>query len=224
MNRIRECRKKKKLTLKQLSEELAKNDFKISADALGKYERDDREPKLETWIKLADFFNVPVSYLQGVSNYTKQDEPKLDKLRPLMFDENDNPNWEIIEKVSSIEDALYGDDYSKKALENASLIIDALFSKLPEEKAKYEAIIANSKYINGLNNLPEPVGTYNYILSIVSEMFFSAQNGDVVAKDCIKEIENMYFGKYDEHRVKKAHKKFIKSNNDNKNKSTSKRD
>ena len=48
MNRIRECRKKKKLTLKQLSEELAKNNFKISADALGKYERGDREPKLET--------------------------------------------------------------------------------------------------------------------------------------------------------------------------------
>lgn len=68
MNRIRECRKKKKLTLKQLSEELAKNDFKISADALGKYERDDREPKLETWIKLADFFNVSVSYLQGTSD------------------------------------------------------------------------------------------------------------------------------------------------------------
>ena len=38
MNRIRKCRQNKKLTLKQLSEELAKQDFKISADALGKYE------------------------------------------------------------------------------------------------------------------------------------------------------------------------------------------
>ena len=54
------------------------------------------ETQLQEMIKLADFFNVPVSYLQGVSNYTKQDEPKLDKLRPLMFDENDNPNWEIM--------------------------------------------------------------------------------------------------------------------------------
>lgn len=68
MNRIRECRKMKKLTLKQLSEELAKNDFKISPDALGKYERGNREPKLETWLKLANFFDVPVSYIQGVSN------------------------------------------------------------------------------------------------------------------------------------------------------------
>ncbi|WP_411813676.1 helix-turn-helix domain-containing protein, partial [Bifidobacterium longum] len=45
MNRIRECRRNKKLTLKQLSKELAKKKFKISADALGKYERGEREPK-----------------------------------------------------------------------------------------------------------------------------------------------------------------------------------
>lgn len=68
MNRIRKCRQNKKLTLKQLSEELAKNDFKISADALGKYERGKREPKLETWVKLADYFNVPVGYLMGTSD------------------------------------------------------------------------------------------------------------------------------------------------------------
>ena len=67
MNRIRKCRQNKKLTLKQLSEELAKQDFKISADALGKYERGEREPKLETWLKLASFFGVSVSYLQGIS-------------------------------------------------------------------------------------------------------------------------------------------------------------
>lgn len=67
MNRIRKCRQNKKLTLKQLSEELAKQDLKISADALGKYERGEREPKLETWVKLADFFGVSVSYLQGIT-------------------------------------------------------------------------------------------------------------------------------------------------------------
>lgn len=78
MNRIRECRQNKKLTLKQLSEELAKHDFKISADALGKYERSEREPKLETWIKLADFFDVPVPYLQEISSFTKKDQTEID--------------------------------------------------------------------------------------------------------------------------------------------------
>lgn len=65
MNRLKELRKAQGLTLKQLSEELAKQDFKISADALGKYERDEREPKLETWRKLANFFDVTPQYLVG---------------------------------------------------------------------------------------------------------------------------------------------------------------
>lgn len=77
MNRIRECRKMKKLTLKQLSEELAKNDFKISPDALGKYERGNREPKLETWQKLADYFDVTVYYLQGYGLSINQAKNKV---------------------------------------------------------------------------------------------------------------------------------------------------
>ena len=65
MNRLRELRKEKKLTLKEVSSQLEQNNLKISPDALAKYERGDREPKLETWQKLADFFDVPISYLQG---------------------------------------------------------------------------------------------------------------------------------------------------------------
>ncbi len=68
MNRIRNLRKEKKLTLKQLSEELAKQGYKITPDALSKYERGDREPKLDGWAKLADFFGVSIGYLQGVSD------------------------------------------------------------------------------------------------------------------------------------------------------------
>lgn len=68
-NNLRKLRLNKNLTLKQLSEELQnKNILKISSDTLSKYERGDREPKLETWKKLADYFTVPVEYLQGYSN------------------------------------------------------------------------------------------------------------------------------------------------------------
>lgn len=81
MNRIRECRQNKKLTLKQLSEELAKHDFNISADALGKYERGNREPKLETWMKLAEFFDVPISYITGASNEPNKDTGRLQNIR-----------------------------------------------------------------------------------------------------------------------------------------------
>ncbi|RHW53386.1 helix-turn-helix domain-containing protein [Lactobacillus bombicola] len=72
MNRIREERKRKNLTLQETVDELKKQEFiSITSDALSKYERGDREPKLATWQKLADFFEVPVTYLQGISNNKK---------------------------------------------------------------------------------------------------------------------------------------------------------
>lgn len=70
MNRIKKLRKEKGLTLNELSNELLNNvDLKISSNALGKYEREEREPKLETWQKLADYFNVPTPYILGQSDY-----------------------------------------------------------------------------------------------------------------------------------------------------------
>ena len=71
MNKIRELRKEKGLTLKELSNDLKQNGIlEIAPDTLGKYERGDREPKLETWNKLAVFFNVSIPYLQGIDEET----------------------------------------------------------------------------------------------------------------------------------------------------------
>lgn len=65
MNRLKELRKKHGLTLKQLGNQLSKNNFSVSPDALAKYERGDRNPKIETLRQLADFYGVSVPYLQG---------------------------------------------------------------------------------------------------------------------------------------------------------------
>ena len=62
MNRIKEIRQEKKLSQKDLAKKL-----NISQQAISLYEKGDREPKLETWQKLADFFGVSVPYLQGLS-------------------------------------------------------------------------------------------------------------------------------------------------------------
>ncbi len=67
-NRLKELRKEHGLILKEVSSQLEQNNLKISPDALAKYERGDREPKLETWQKLADFFKVPTEYLMGITN------------------------------------------------------------------------------------------------------------------------------------------------------------
>ncbi|MCT7749881.1 MAG: helix-turn-helix transcriptional regulator, partial [Lactobacillus gasseri] len=68
MIRLRKLRQEKKLSLKEVSEELKRFGLNISPDGLAKYERGDREPKLETWQKLAEFFGVSVQYLQGISD------------------------------------------------------------------------------------------------------------------------------------------------------------
>lgn len=71
MNRIKEIRQEKKLSQKDLAKKL-----NISQQAISLYEKGDREPKLETWQKLADFFGVSVPYLQGVSDI---DDPNFYK-------------------------------------------------------------------------------------------------------------------------------------------------
>ena len=61
-NRLKEIRKERNLTQKEFAEKL-----NISQQAISQYENGDREPKLETWQKLADFLDVPVDYLLGIS-------------------------------------------------------------------------------------------------------------------------------------------------------------
>lgn len=73
-NRIKELRNEKGLSQKEFAKafsDFVKNDKTIksvSYATISRWERGENEPKLETWVKLADFFDVPVLYLQGVSN------------------------------------------------------------------------------------------------------------------------------------------------------------
>ena len=85
MNRLRQVRKQKGLTLEELAKELQeKENLKIVPNALGKYEREEREPKKETWIKLADYYCVPVSYLMGLPDGLVQ---HINKTQAMTFEE-----------------------------------------------------------------------------------------------------------------------------------------
>src|SRR5699024_1767703 len=61
-NRIAELRKDRGLTIQQVADGIG-----VSNGTISRYEKGTRELKLETWVKLADFFGVSVSYLQGIS-------------------------------------------------------------------------------------------------------------------------------------------------------------
>ena len=84
-NRIKELRSKKGLSQKEFAKdfnEFTVNDAdvkSISYATISRWERGENEPKLETWIKLADFFGVPVSYLQGFGEINYNDKEELYK-------------------------------------------------------------------------------------------------------------------------------------------------
>ena len=61
MNRLRQVRKQKEITLKEVAEDVG-----IADNTLQQYETEEREPKKEVWIKLADYYDVPVAYLMGL--------------------------------------------------------------------------------------------------------------------------------------------------------------
>lgn len=63
MNRIREIRKQKNISQAKIAEFLNTTPQSISL-----YEKGQREPKITTWQKLAEFFEVPTPYLMGVSD------------------------------------------------------------------------------------------------------------------------------------------------------------
>ena len=60
MNKLKELRKQKGLTLVELGKEV-----NLANNTLSQYERGIREPNISMLIKLADYFNVTVDYLIG---------------------------------------------------------------------------------------------------------------------------------------------------------------
>ena len=81
MNRIKELRQTLNLTQKELAEKVGFNQT-----AIGKYERNELEPNLETLKKLSAIFECSIDYLVGYSddfgNVTVQQKSPADALTP----------------------------------------------------------------------------------------------------------------------------------------------
>lgn len=81
MNRIKKLRQKRGLSIEQLSNELKKKGVSISPASISKYEREARNPKIENWDALANYFNVSVSYITGASNDPNKNNGRLKRIR-----------------------------------------------------------------------------------------------------------------------------------------------
>ena len=113
MNRLRELRVKNGLLQSDIAKVINKTDR-----AVGQYEREERDPSSETWIKLAEFFDVSLDYLLGKTK-SKKNENKID----------DVINEEMI--------GMSKEEYNKLPYEQKKQIRDfALFVKNQYEKNK----------------------------------------------------------------------------------------
>lgn len=117
MNRIKELREKNSLTLRGLGKEI-----NMSSSRISQYETGKREPKLETWNKLAEYFNVPTSYLMGLSDdvngwkewaentgySVKQIKDEIQRLvETKRLDSSTNIQHQIDQAVKSLDSASY---------------------------------------------------------------------------------------------------------------------
>ncbi len=88
-------------------------DLGLSQSSLSEWKRGNSIPKYERLVKIAGYFNVPVSYLTGKDEDVSEDVNNpvlLDKLMKMVKEKLDAPNWsdeqakENLELFSSLSD------------------------------------------------------------------------------------------------------------------------
>ena len=134
MNRIKELRERKGIGQKELAEKI-----KVTQQTISLYENGSREPRLETWQKLADFFGVSVPYLQGIQpNYTQNDIFKILNNNYFNSDNNSFDIHQILEEIFTFSPHIPK--------------LDSLFSKDEIEKFTYNVQKYWQKYFSFLTN------------------------------------------------------------------------
>lgn len=176
MNRIKELREKKGMSIDQLSKELKKKGVSISPASISKYEREERKPKIDKWIQLADFFDVPVSYLQGLT------------ISPYSIGSNDSFE-QFAYDYGLIADEVNVDKIPKQEKKNISEALTKfkmLVAYLVEAKAKYKS----AEYEQYLDNVLELTNFLS--TSIFNDNIVNESQRKKVMRTISQEIGNFY--------------------------------
>lgn len=176
MNRIKELREKKGMSIDQLSKELKKKGVSISPASISKYEREERKPKIDKWIQLANFFDVPVSYLQGLT------------ISPYSIGSNDSFDQFTFD-YGLIADEVNVDKIPKQERENISEALTKfkmLVAYLVEAKTNYKS----AEYKQYLDTVLELVDFLT--ASIFNDNIVNESQRQKVMRSINQEIGNFY--------------------------------
>lgn len=92
MNRLKELREERKISLQELQAELQKEfNVKIGRASLNNYERGIQVPKQDTWQLLAKYFHVDAAYIMGLS-------PIRNKLENYFFEQSISTLVDLVEE------------------------------------------------------------------------------------------------------------------------------
>lgn len=189
-NRIKELRLENGLSQTDLA-----NEMNLTRQAISLYEQGKREPKLVIWRKMADYFKVSVTYLQGISKIKNASD--LDRIADIISKTKSpeimKKQYEVIpqkEMVSSAYEAtlkqfneFYSAIFKTNAILNACEISD---------EDEYSKICSN---IDDFGTL----GDINYVTSEIFKLGIKAQGNDEDAKKLysfISELLYEYSGAY----------------------------
>lgn len=177
-NRIAKLRKEKNLSQAQLAKGTG-----LTRQAISLYEIGKREPKLETWLKLANFFNVPVSYLQGISNIRTTN--LMDKsLKDSLANRANNDFMNIVN--SSIDD---------NPIHTYSRLVDAYHGrKKPGEKlSPQKSAVLYRDYLIGqhITDSKKIIGFVDVFESLYHAFLFGYGNGNDAEKEFYERILKM---------------------------------
>lgn len=191
-NRIKQLRLERHKTQKEVGKAIG-----LSDRAIAHYEKGIREPKLETWIKLADFFNVPVSYLQGLSDHNYNDP--VENARSFL---NSHPNL----ADSSLDDANASEIFNfmdpsdlnnqmrDSAIRQFQQLVNLFLSKSDSKNWTEIREDQRKKMIKIVNSLDDK--KIDEVVHYVSMAFYMLLDGDSNDKNSLKKAIDDFYLKY----------------------------
>ena len=191
MNRIKELRKEKGLTLRQLSDAVD-----IPASTLSRYEQTGktaRKPKFENLLKLAEFFEVAVGYVSGFS----------DKRKDLFYVKNGKEYFDS-DYYEKNKDEIEKGNTEAKFYRTYNFLNHQFFQMYDEHEnekiinsiddfsTKKEAVETLTRFFNtslqSLNNDKRAIKTMNAIKALINNYYSRDYEGDFLDLDDLADL------------------------------------